>query len=103
MGYNTRYTLEHEIEGFRAALEAHLEYEPFEDDCKWYDHEDDIAAVIKAMSPAPPNGLVCEIHGEGEEQGDVWDKEFSYVNGRVLVVKTAYVLEPGEPEPPRAL
>jgi hypothetical protein len=36
--------------------------------CKWYDHDEDCAAMSKHFP-----GVVFKLHGEGEEQGDIWE------------------------------
>lgn len=40
-------------------------------DVKWYEHEND----MKVVSQHFPDMVFC-LHGEGETQGDVWDKYF---------------------------
>lgn len=44
---------------------------------KWYDHE----AQLKEFSRRYP-GLVFTLRGEGEEPGDIWEKDFC--NGRMV-------------------
>jgi hypothetical protein len=40
----------------------------------WYEHEQHITdAMLKTET------LAVDLHGKGEEQGDVWDKEFRLV------------------------
>jgi hypothetical protein len=51
-----------------------------EEDCKWYDHEDE----MKSFSEEFPQ-LVFKLHGSGEEQGDVWIKYFH--GGKMKVVR----------------
>lgn len=41
------------------------------DETKWYDHEDDMKAISKALPE-----FLFELHGEGEEAGDIWTKWF---------------------------
>jgi hypothetical protein len=38
------------------------------DACKWYDHDEDCAQMSKQFP-----GVVFKLHGEGEEQGDMWE------------------------------
>lgn len=76
MGYYTQYVLDEAPAGFREALAEALNYDPFEDACKWYDHEQDIARVMIAG-----NFGVVKIRGQGrEDEVDVWDKEFTLSN-----------------------
>lgn len=39
--------------------------------CKWYNHEVDMLSVSKVFPE-----YIFEVHGEGEETGDVWIKWF---------------------------
>ena len=48
-----------------------LTFNPFEDECKWYDHEAD----MKALSMKYEN-VIFILYGEGEENGDMWTKYF---------------------------
>ncbi len=45
------------------------------DTCKWYEHEDD----MRQMSKAIPD-VLFHLSGEGEESGDIWDAWF--LNGK---------------------
>lgn len=38
------------------------------DSCKWYEHQEDLAAMSKAIP-----GVLFHLEGEGEESGDIWD------------------------------
>jgi hypothetical protein len=51
-------------------------YNPFDDSCKWYDHESDMALFSKKY----PESLFV-LKGEGEESGDIWIKYF--LNGKM--------------------
>lgn len=42
-----------------------------DDECKWYDHEEDMILLSQEF----PN-VLFKLHGEGEENGDIWDKYF---------------------------
>lgn len=93
MGYNTRYTVkravwagEDRLGTFREAIAAVAEYgrEAFTGDepVKWYDHEEHIALVMRETRTA-----TVELHGEGEEQGDVWDKLFNLREDGVVEIR----------------
>lgn len=97
MGYNTRYRFDH-VEGdmarFSAALEMISDYGSlpgetgeWSDSIKWYAHDDDIA---KAMRAADVKRV--DLHGEGEDQGDVWDKVYELHDGLVRVSEYRYRL-----------
>lgn len=90
MGYYTQYSpivVEPDKAAFMLALgemsEALQDHESF----KWYDHEEDIA---KAMIASGTTFVL--VHGVGEENGDVWDKEFRLVDGKVEVKAYRYTL-----------
>jgi len=51
-------------------------YNPFGDQTKWYEHEND----MKAISKEYPD-VILKLEGEGEESGDIWVKYF--VNGKM--------------------
>lgn len=51
-------------------------YDPFEEDCKWYDHNQDMMII----SIRYPN-ILFVLNGIGEEYGDFWKKY--YKNGGV--------------------
>lgn len=78
MGYYTEHELVR-VEGcdedvFVAALTEVAGYgELFADAIKWYNHENHIVAAMQRTG-----ATLVEIHGDGEEQGDVWDKVFKY-------------------------
>lgn len=46
------------------------------DEVKWYEHEED----MKFLSKQYPD-ILFKLHGEGEENGDIWDKYF--MNGKM--------------------
>ncbi len=80
MGYYTRYTVEvlslqsrAQIETFATSLEEcnGIALDELSDSMKWYDHEQD---VTEAMQKSGVDLVL--LHGEGEDQGDVWDKHF---------------------------
>lgn len=51
-----------------------------EERCKWYDYKD----AMEEVSRLYPK-LVFVLHGEGEEQGDVWTAYFC--NGRYMEIR----------------
>jgi hypothetical protein len=53
---------------------------PFEGECSWYEHDED----MKAYSKQYPT-LIFKISGEGEESGDIWVKY--YKDGKVQECK----------------
>lgn len=84
MGYYIKYSLD-EVDGDREALHRALI-----DGCavdirhtanlKWYEHETDMAM---AMARAGVSRVV--LHLEGEDRGDIMDKEFCFNTGTGLV------------------
>jgi hypothetical protein len=62
-------------------------YDPFEDECKWYDHDEHMRQVSKAN---PETIFILE--GEGEESGDIWKKY--YLNGKRQEAKAIITFEP---------
>ena len=81
MGYNTRYELTlpadveaHEVEDAATELfgENHeMSWVLDGDSCKWYDHESE----MRQLSLHFP-GKLFKLAGEGEENSDIWKKEF---------------------------
>jgi hypothetical protein len=71
MGYSTRYTLTTTPASDRTrvldAIKKAVRYDPFGDECKWYEHEADVQRGTSALPFA-----IITIHGEGEETGDEW-------------------------------
>lgn len=55
------------------------DYNPFEDRCKWYDHEN----VMKEVSKRFP-GVLLVLSGVGEEYPDIWRKYF--LDGKMVRV-----------------
>ena len=92
MGYYTHYSIhiqnyysDQEPEEFVA---ENTDYgNPFGDECKWYDHEEDMIKISKKYPE-----MVFHLHGEGEETGDIWDKHFK--NGKMQVCKAKIVIPP---------
>lgn len=58
-----------------------------DDECKWYDHEKE----IKELSRKFPE-IIFKLHGEGEENGDVWDKYFR--DGKMQVCNAEMSIPP---------
>ena len=90
MGYYTRYELEtnddhYDDDGNLINHEEQIALisgytNPFDDECKWYSHQDHMKKYSK-LCPA----IIFTLVGEGEEPGDLW-KEY-YLNGRIQVEK----------------
>ena len=57
------------------------------DETKWYEHEDE----MKELSKIFPNTLF-KLHGEGEENGDIWDKYF--LNGKIQECYAKLTIDP---------
>lgn len=53
-----------------------LTYDPFEDQCKWYDHTKDMRKISEIYQ-----NVIFSLYGNGEEDGDMWVKYF--MNGKV--------------------
>ena len=53
-------------------------YNPFNDSCKWYDHDKDMISVSETF-----NGVLFVLTGHGEERDDIWKKYF--YNGQMQV------------------
>lgn len=92
MGYYTRYSLTYEPETLAVSIESAQEklydgYSPFDDECNWYEHEED----MKNLSQQFPDVLFT-LHGEGEEAGDLWNKYFR--NGKMQVAKATVTIAP---------
>lgn len=82
MGYYTSYSLE-VIEGddlktdYEEEIGKEFDYgNPFDDSCKWYEHERD----MRSFSKKHPNTLF-KLIGDGEENGDQWHEY--YQNGKM--------------------
>lgn len=60
------------------------------DSVKWYEWKEDMIAMSR-MFP----GVLFKMHGEGEENGDMWDAYF--LDGKVQVHKARIVIDPLDP------
>jgi hypothetical protein len=93
MGYNTQHTLktvpESELKRAREAI-AEVDGDPFDDACKWYDHEADMRKVSAGM-----RDVMFIVTGDGEDAGDQWI--LYALNGEVVKHKRP---EWDPPEPP---
>lgn len=91
MGYPTRFRVTRTAGTDRSAFDACLAASPREisednldgsEPVTWYTHDADIRDAMLA------SGLTeVDLRGEGEEQGDIWEKEYRRVD-RVVVVST---------------
>jgi hypothetical protein len=94
MGYYTRYRIDAVIEPVQGTFCDNLREftgEKFRagretDEWKWYEHDEHI---VTSMSRSGATRV--EIHGEGEEQGDVWDKVYTLTDdGQIRLEKYRY-------------
>ena len=69
----------------------HLTYNPFNDQCKWYEHTEDMCRVSKKY----PN-VIFSLYGNGEENGDMWVEYF--MNGKFQVEKAVITYADFDPE-----
>ena len=53
-----------------------LTYDTFEDQCKWYEHTEDMRKISEKYQ-----NVIFSLYGNGEEGGDMWVKYF--MNGKV--------------------
>ena len=59
---------------------AHIGHNPFNNSCKWYDHDEVMISVSEKF-----NGILFILYGDGEERDDIWKKYF--YNGQMQVAK----------------
>jgi hypothetical protein len=93
MGYETHYKLQtippSEFNRVHETIVGN-DYDPFDDACKWYDHETDLRVASEKL-----RDVIIRVDGEGEDSGDVWT--LYAFNGQVVKHKQS-TWEP--PEPP---
>ena len=91
MGYLTRFRATRTAGIDRSAFDAYLAAPPRyinknnlsgSESVTWYTHDADIRDAMLASELTE-----VDLRGEGEEQGDVWEKEYRRVD-RVVVVST---------------
>ncbi len=102
MGYYTRFSLkvhsDHDVDIIADLRKdedsyAHHAFDAagqVNDEHKWYDHEDD----MKQFSKKYPD-VLFELHGEGEETGDIWNKYF--MNGKMQKSKAKITFDEFNP------
>lgn len=96
MGYYTEYEIGAHGYEFgdgrtpKGIVTEHIGYDPFEDRCKWYDHDAD----MKAISKKYPDALF-KLSGNGEESPDLWVKY--YQNGKVHAIRATITYDPFDP------
>lgn len=61
-------------------------YNPLEDSCKWYEHDEHMRQLSKKYP-----SVVFILHGEGEEQGDDWFKY--YKNGKMQECRAKIIFD----------
>ena len=105
MGYNTRYTLKWDVSksakttwdeiSEEIALRQEVNPDFFyavdsvgggNDACKWYEHEEEVAQFSKIYPD-----VLFELHGEGEESGDIWKKYFK--NGKIQICNAKIIFD----------
>ena len=98
MGYYTRYQIDvaRETGEWIDAVYIHgsaedviaeqVGYNPFDDNCKWYDHDDDMLEMSRKFE-----GVLFKLSGEGEEAGDLW--RAYYLNGKIQECKGVITYE----------
>lgn len=95
MSYSTRYTIKsvtpspaYDAPSFESRLTANGA-PPLNELWSWYEHE---VEIVQAMRES--GATFVEIHGEGEDSDDVWDKQFTADDddGRVHVLTYRYTL-----------
>lgn len=93
MGYSTTYKLQtipaSEFDRVHATIVGQ-DCDPFDDACKWYDHETDLRVASEKL-----RDVIIRVDGEGEDSGDVWT--LYAFNGEIVKYKQSK-WEP--PEPP---
>jgi hypothetical protein len=102
MGYYTRYslTIADDYDGsimkelrdkIPSACQAIFDSGNSMDSTKWYEHEKD----LREFSLKHPKTLFT-LHGEGEENSDIWDKYF--MNGKMQEARAVLTTPPYDPK-----
>jgi|SRR5215217_1395397 len=89
MGYYTKYaistdSIEHNEQIIQDIIERSEYINPLEEECKWYDHEEDVLEISEKY----PTVLI-KLEGIGEEPPDMWHKYFK--NGQMQTCKAEIV------------
>lgn len=71
-------------------IEGILNFNPFEESCKWYEHNADMLKVSKLYPET-----VFILSGEGEEAGDLW--KTYYLNGKLQEVTATITYDEFDP------
>lgn len=92
MGYTTKFTLhvEDDSQDWEELVGKHSEYEStwiFEDEVKWYSHEEDMRSFSK-LHPT----ILFQLSGEGEDSGDIWTEY--YLNGKMQRCEAKITYDP---------
>lgn len=99
MGYYTTYEVSvhigneyfEDLENEIATTSAAEYGNPFDESCKWYEHE----KHMKDFSKKHPE-TVFVLHGEGEESGDIWYKYFH--NGKMQEARAKITYDDYDPK-----
>lgn len=110
MSYDTRYgwelQREHGLSIEESAMEAlgfpqdetlfaelvkMVGYNPFNEACSWYDHDKHMAELSKRHPK-----VLFTLHGEGEENEDIWRKYFKA--GKVQVCRAKITFDAYDPK-----
>lgn len=86
------YAFKYELEDFvkNEEVESEIRYElslDGDDECKWYDNEDDMCLLSKEFPD-----VLFKLHGEGENNEDIWNKYF--MNGKMQYCPAKIIYEP---------
>lgn len=90
--YDAYYAFEYDLENFLKDMDdkndvAHALSLGGDNECKWYEHEKE----MRDLSIEFPD-ILFKLHGEGEENEDVWDKYF--MNGKMQYCPVQMLLPP---------
>lgn len=84
MGYYTHYDISNNPDDVQQAILEESGYGCLQDSVKWYDCRKDMRNVSLKFP-----GVMLEVSGEGEEQGDIWrafykDGRECYQKGKIV-------------------